>query len=89
MFKNAATRADTLSYVPVVIPNTATVNIKKFFNRQNGDGPFELLQAQANSITGGNTNANVVEHNAPIRDMNKFNFGTSSEMETKITKITN
>lgn len=44
-------------------------------------GPSGVPQAQTNSITGGNTNANPDEQRAPISEMNESNAGTFSATE--------
>lgn len=69
--------------MPVIKPNNATINIMEFLSNTDPLGPSDIPHAHTNSMIGGNTNANAVEHNAPINDINRFSSGTSSDMTTK------
>lgn len=45
-------------------------------------GPFEFSFLRMSSMSGGKTKANVVEHKAPMSDMNNPRFGTNSAIKT-------
>lgn len=81
--ENSLTSALILSYVPVEKPIAAINNMIEFFIKRNAPGPSDVPQADINWITGGKTRANAVAQSAPINDMKRFNFGTSSAIETE------
>lgn len=82
--ENSLTSALILSYVPVEKPIAAINNIAEFLINKKAPGPSDVPHADINWITGGKTSANAVAQSAPINDMKRFNFGTSSAIETKI-----
>lgn len=83
-FWNASTSFSILSMVPVTSPNNATQRMMQFLQRTNLLGPSVEPHALTNSISGGKTNANPDEQRAPISEMNAFNAGTISAIESKI-----
>lgn len=54
----------------------------KFFTQIQMPGPLFSSLLEINSMTGGNTRANAVEHSAPISEMKSPRAGTISAMAT-------